>query len=443
MRITILDPGLISKSEHSYALNTAITRGFQALGVRTDVYAFRLADPHIQTELECVLHFENSLYEGKSARGFESKKRLLVSRLTRSPVNLDPSEFRTSKDLNASFERDLEKLPFEVWDAGNIVLFPGLFQHQVLGLARFMRRNAGEIQAKVVCQLMFPPTWTPWGRIAKRGRAIYRQAFRLTSGLTNKTLFFATENEHVAQIYARLGVTTHALPVPIKGSLSNKNDNGRICIGFFGYSKSEKGFHLLPEAIKICKDARLDLDFSVQIHHHGQEPETIRAAEELGKISSTRLLRGALSAEDYAAETAKVDIMLLPYDPVLFGLRGSGIFVESASVGRAIVAAKGIWAACCIEAGEAAGETFEPYDSASLAAAILVLCTGLSRAKTQAAERASDFARKYSVNTYIENLFAITGVSPPLQYGRWGDVAVGQMEVDAAPNSYPGLRRAW
>jgi len=311
--------------------------------------------------------------------------------------------------LNRSFYKDLARLPDEIWQGDNIVLFTGIMQHQLIGMARFLRERKSFVEAKVVCQLMFDPSWLPWGALARRGTSLYRAAFRLLKPQIGKTVFFTTENEHLERVYkTRFGVKPGLLPIPLCGARECKPPDAPIQVGFFGYSKTEKGFHLLPEAIKQCLAARPDLQFRVQIQHHENEPETIAADQALRQIPTLQVFDGDLSADDFAAATAPLDVMLLPYNQTFFGTRGSGLYIESISAGRLIVAAEGIWAARGIEAGDAVGIVFSPYTSEALAHALLRLCSNFNESRALARAKAAAHARANSIEAYVEALFNIT-----------------------------------
>jgi len=53
--------------------------------------------------------------------------------------------------------------------------------------------------------------------------------------------------------------------------------------------------------------------------------------------SGVRLVEGALSSEDYYGLLSQADIVLLPYAPTFYGVGSSGVFTESASVGKVVV----------------------------------------------------------------------------------------------------------
>ena len=163
---------------------------------------------------------------------------------------------------------------------------------------------------------------------------------------------------------------------------------------------------MLPEAIEICRAHDLDANFTIQLQHSGWEPATVAAERALRQIPGVRLVEGMLSHEEYTFETGKVDAMLLPYDPVLFGFRGSGIYTQSVAAGRPVIASAGTFAGASIASGKAEGEVFSPQDSAALAAAIMRLCSRLADSHARAAKLAKAFARKHSAEAYVDLLLA-------------------------------------
>ena len=413
MRVTLLDNGLWSKGEHSFAIDRALKSTLEKAGIEVAIYSFQGVATAICEELGCRPHFARNMYEYESVYVFriDLLARQLLAALKGTKIHI-PSARRTARVLNESFEADLERLPHEVWAAGNIVLLPGLMQNQLLGLARFL--SSREIQAKVVCHLMFEPSWTSWGQPSSIGEGIYRKAFSLLSNQIGKRVFFTTENRFMSNLYAAdFHIATGILPVPLLGTERGEHIHEKIQIGFFGYSKIEKGFHLLAEAISICLSKRDDLQFKIQINHDGDN--AVAAAEhELRKNPTLILFEGVLSAEEFAVETSLVDIMLVPYHPDLFGYRGSGIFTESITSGRPIVASKRTWAGLSVDMGQAIGETFDPYTSECLAAAILRLCSELKEKQAEAMAKASSFKNANSIETYAKNLFLITGLESPV-----------------------------
>jgi glycosyltransferase involved in cell wall biosynthesis len=408
MEVIFVDNGLIGKGEHSYSLIKLVGERLTRCGVRYRVFGTKSIDPMIVAEIGALPHFSRSLYQSENPTPIERcLLRLFALARGRACDATIPSERTSARVLNASFEQDLAALPPEIWSSDKLIVAPAVSQNQIVGLIRTLRAKADGERPRVVCHLMFAPSWTPWGRNGKLGQSLYRKAFALAGPMIGKTLFFTTENEAIASVYrGQYGIETRILPVPFGDAEPAAPCSGRPVFGFFGYSKFEKGFHLLPQAIEICRAHGLDANFTVQLQHGGWEPATVAAERTLRQIPGVRLVEGVLSHEEYTVETGKIDAMLLPYDPVLFGLRGSGIFTQSVAAGRPVIASAGTFAGASIASGKAEGEVFSPQDSAALAAAIMRLCSRLADSHARAAKLAKAFAHTHSAEAYVDVLLA-------------------------------------
>ncbi len=407
VEVVVLDNGLRGRGEHSYQLLLEACKGLSRRNVGYRIYGWRRMDRAVMAELGAIPHFRACLYEGKFAlpREFAANVRarwrdFLAGR----PIF---SEERTCRLHNDSYRRDLGRLPAEIWTPEALVLVPAISQNQILGLVEHLLSLPQQSLPKVVCHLMFTPSWTPWGLNGRLGASYYREAFRLAGGLIDRSLFFTTENEALAEVYRReFKIGTKILPIPLAKFEPVQARSERVRLGFFGYSKTEKGFHLLPEAIEICRAKGLPVEFIVQIQHSSWEAETIAAERRLRRMPNVTLIDGTMSNSDYAATTNAVDATLLPYDPERFGPRGSGLFTEAVVAGRPIIAAEGTYAATSVKRGEAEGETFSPYSSSALAQAIERLLPRLPECRTRAAQHAEKFASRHTGDTYAEVLLS-------------------------------------
>ncbi len=408
MEVIFLDNGLIGKGEHSYSLIKLVGERLTLCGVRYRIFGMKSIDPMIVAEIGALPHFSRSLYDNERPTPDEQRSASVFALARRRAADATiPSERASAIVLNAAYEHDLAALPPDIWNSDKLILAPAISQNQIVGLVRTLRAKAGGERLRVVCQLTFAPNWTPWGRTGKLGKRLYRKAFALAGPMIGQTLFFTTENEAMAGFYRdRYGIETSILPVPFGDTEPAVPCSGRPVFGFFGYSKCDKGFHFLPQAIEVCRAHGLDANFTIQLQHSGWEPATVAAERALRQIPGVRLIEGVLSHQEYTAETGKIDAMLLPYDPVLFGLRGSGIFTQSVAAGRPVIASAGTFAAASIASGNAEGEIFSPQNSAALAAAIVRLYGRLADSQARAAKLAKAFARKHSAEAYVDVLLA-------------------------------------
>jgi glycosyltransferase involved in cell wall biosynthesis len=406
MEVIVLDNGLQGRGEHSYRLLLELRDALSRRHIMHRAFGLRDADAAAIAETGAIPWFTKSLYWSSrmklpSLRHLPSDSVTLMCNLVAGRDSY--SEEATASVLNKAYRQDLERLPSSIWTRDNLIVVPAISQNQILGLVEHLRTLPASALPTVVCQLMFAPSWTPWNRNGSRGEAYYREAFARAEKLIGRSLFFTTENDALAQFYMRVfKLKTGLLPVVTQVPSGKAQPAGVIRLGFFGYSKSEKGFHLLPHAIQICRAKGLPIEFVVQIQHSNWERETIEAEKALRRIPDIEIIEGALDSEEYTLRTNAVDVTLLPYDPARFGLRGSGIYTDSVAASRPVIAAKGIYAALGIERGEAEGEIFAPYTSRALAEAIERLLPRFAELRSRAAQRACVFAARHSGDAYID-----------------------------------------
>jgi glycosyltransferase involved in cell wall biosynthesis len=410
MELIFLDSGLIGKGGHSYNLAKILCDTLSRRNLQHRFFGMRALEPSIAAEIRAIPHFSRSLYECADLTPFEQHLQRVTAILRRNSAARSPrSEPKTWKVINQAFESDLNSLPQDVWNPDNLIVLPAITQNQIMGLIRFLRTQPHGGFPRIVSHLMFPPTWLPWAEISVFGEQFYHDAFKLGAGLIGRSLFFTAENEAMQALYSRdFGISTKILPLPFGAPELKKeyHQNGKIKLGFLGDSRCDKGFHLLARTIELCQCQELDIEFIVQIQHGGWEQKTVEAERALRALKGVRLVEGILTSEEYDARAREIDVMLLPYDPVTFGLRGSGVFTEAVAAGRPIIASKGTYAGVSIEKQEAEGEVFTPHTSEALAAAIAHLLPRLPACRARAELRALDFVRCHSGDAFVDVLLS-------------------------------------
>jgi glycosyltransferase involved in cell wall biosynthesis len=410
MEFILLDAGLLNKAGHSYKLAKAVSQNLDRRNLGHRIFGLHSLDASITAEIGAIPHFSRSLYDSEDFSWSEKRLRAVAALFKSAPARgTDRSERRSWKKLNEDFERDLQALPEDVWKPDNLICVVAISQNQILGLVHFLRRLPQSGLPRVACNLMFPPSFVPWGSVAAHGEQYYRHAFEQAAPLIDTILYFTVENEAMRAAYRKdFGLNTRILPLPFGDTEPQQTNEGLVRFGFFGDSKCDKGFDLLPRAVALCQREGLDAEFVVQIQHDNWEPRTIEAERALRALTGVRLLEGILSGEDYDSWMSQTDVMLLPYDPIAFGAaRGSGIFAEAVAAGRPIVASQGTFAGDSICKQEAEGEVFAPHTSEALAAAIARILPRLPACKARAAERAEEYAPSHSPDAFVDVLLEL------------------------------------
>ncbi|MFZ3326974.1 MAG: hypothetical protein WA231_14250 [Methylocella sp.] len=258
MELILIDSGLVNKAGHSYTLAKTVSGALARRKLRYRIFGLSGLDTSIAAEIGAIPHFSRWLYECVECSRNENRLRSVAAVFRGAPASSSIwSERQTWKTLNETFERDLEALPAGVWQKDNLIVVVTITQNQILGLVRFLRAMPRGRLPRVVCQLMLPPSFAPWGTVSTHGEKFYRAAFKLAAPLIGRSLFFTVENEAMRTLYSKqFGIRTRILPIPLGASEPHRTKEGRVSVGFFGDSKCDKGFHLLPRTIAVCQRGR-------------------------------------------------------------------------------------------------------------------------------------------------------------------------------------------
>lgn len=148
---------------------------------------------------------------------------------------------------------------------------------------------------------------------------------------------------------------TEVLPAPIPFdqrylNLPRKHSKDQpIRIVYLGDARLEKGYNELATGIgEVAWDLiRLDkAAFVVQSNFNtpGGEPGIAASKQMLAHFGeAVKILEHPLESEAYANEINNADAIILPYDPIRYEERSSGIFVEAAAAGKPVITTAGSW----------------------------------------------------------------------------------------------------
>src|SRR5205085_915175 len=98
---------------------------------------------------------------------------------------------------------------------------------------------------------------------------------------------------------------------------------------------------------------------------HGESDEA--AVRQLSTLPSVELIKlNFKHKDDYFEQIYRVHAVLLPYDPIVYAVRTSGIFIEALGLGRPVITTSGTWMARQLCRRPEAGLTMSSYSSAAL-----------------------------------------------------------------------------
>ncbi len=255
--------------------------------------------------------------------------------------------------INAAFLADLRQLGPDRFTAEDLVYFPNLLQNQLYAVAQWIDRFPADRRPAVAVMLRFLNHKMPYVQARANSNLIalyYRHAARVLARIQPRS-FLCADTRELAVEYRRItGQPVLELPNPMDVSQlpaprEPAPGDGRPVVVYQGSTSTLRGFHFLPDIIERCAGLSPRPRFVVQV----QSAEAARALnlgltlDRLDRLAGPdlTLVKGALAPDDYLKMLTDSDIVLLPYAPDFYGHGSSGVFTESASLGRVVVVSPG------------------------------------------------------------------------------------------------------
>ena len=355
-RLIILDPSLHGEVGHHFNHVRALAAAAERQRVPTIVLSYTLCDERVRAVLPVVPHF-----------GLHPYAKLQLHTSTE-------EDFATHNEL---FLHYLANLPVRV-TAQDVVLFPTVNHNQLLAIPAWMVNLYTQSACpQVVIGLMFGPDWVSWTERDDTQRVMYQRAFDAWPSVIRNRIRLICETNGVAATYERMsGVRPLVAPAPtvsIAQSVPRQPVRcalGHFVVGYMGHARKEKGVHLLPGIVAQTQRYSASTQFRIQMNYPAETPLTQQVREHLSQRETVMpLVLGALDERDYARFIDQCHVMLLPYSPVRYQTRWSGLLREALQRGRPVIAPANT------EIGDyvirhGVGTTFEAFTPGSIAMAV-------------------------------------------------------------------------
>jgi glycosyltransferase involved in cell wall biosynthesis len=326
MKTLIVDPAIHSRGGHHYAAIDRLQSEFSRLGIEAACLGSAAATPDIACDLACSPTFASPVY-GRDYSG---------------PKEFDLRVARTSRELSRALQR------MGTWP--DILVLPCCDQVLAAAVARVLRRHPLKPPPQVLAWLLYGPhhQLAPDNPAAIPFHGEARRAFtallKAVGGRQKLTAY--CETEAMAAFYRKL------LPFDVEvapgAGIALRDASGasppdaaeRPRLTVAGFANRSKGYRLLPDAIPQLLQRHATSRFTVHGIVAGSDAEDdawiFDSLERLGPRVDIR--RDVLSDEDYLDLLARTDLLLLPYDPEAYRVRGSAISNQARRLGIPIVA---------------------------------------------------------------------------------------------------------
>ncbi len=252
--------------------------------------------------------------------------------------------------LTQAFLTDLAAVDTSDFSCEDLLYFPNILQNQVYAITLWIASIPAKRRPAVALMFRYLNHAMDYVQVRQNKELIalyYRFAVRQLYATHPRCLICADTTELASAYKEIIGIPVLELPNPmdvsgIMGALQQSPGNHRPVVVYQGHTSPLRGFDFLPEIIDRCSRLKPKPRFLIQLQsddeatRQGPLGPVIRRLEQQ-QGDDLRLVRGALSQEDYFKILAEGDIVLLPYKPSFYGRGSSGVFTEAASVGKVVV----------------------------------------------------------------------------------------------------------
>ena len=172
-------------------------------------------------------------------------------------------------------------------------------------------------------------------------------------------LRFHADTEQLSRVFAELtGLPFATAPIPfpqepLRAALvarAPRQEGQKLTAVYLGDARQEKGYQHLPAALSslwrgYVEPGKVRFVLQSNFNTPGGEPGILTAAQLLAGYPATTVLTEPLQPADYYRVLAESDLVLIPYDPVAYRNRSSGVLIEAMAAGKVVVTSDNSWMA--------------------------------------------------------------------------------------------------
>jgi glycosyltransferase involved in cell wall biosynthesis len=388
MSLIIIDPGLTELSGHHFNYNEAIFDECQSRGIDVSIYAHAACHKDLMDILPIIPCFEHNTYEYQV---INSKEEMIY-------------KFNVMNDTIARNLFDRVEVPLS---ADDVILMLTSTVHQIVGIHNWYS-SLPHPRPRICLQFMHQPWYLGFAEDPDFCTSLLREAMGVWEGGDDCRITFAADNDLLANFLHKVsGFPISILPMPIRypaeAAVPVRKGPGRVRFGFLGDGRLEKGLHHFVRAILAQAEENVpNADFFIHISNQsGREAQDI-----LKDVANCTVLCKQLSGREYWDLAESCDVIMLPYDPKYYYIRGSGILFEAMGLGKPIIVTAGSCLDWLMAKYQGAGMRFDST-TASLLAAIGTIAASYGDFEAVARVAGRSVREKHNPKAFIDALMAV------------------------------------
>ena len=293
---------------------------------------------------QCASSFDVRFYAN-----FRAKTKLVLS-LPAQPICQEgiypPSgDFDTGYDwMTAETIKSLGMIDSRDVGPEAILIMHTVTLYQLSALAQWFSAIPKARRPILCMQLQFPlEFWLPEDSAVRKRAIGLARAAASTLAATGRARFASNSTLLADRLSKQLEQHCAVLPLPVRWpDLSRPmTPDAGVVFGFFGGLRLEKGASIIAQAIPAFAAQHPDARFLVHAPISESDPSAVAI---LKSVPQVELIHENFDRkDDYFKHFLKASCILLPYDPIEYADRTSGILVEALGLGRMIITTEGSW----------------------------------------------------------------------------------------------------
>ncbi len=410
MHLFYVDPGLISHTGHHASCCRAFLAETRRRGIGTTVLANNAVESGLRSELGALPLFQASPYYIDAG----------------DPLSGWLEAFLRGSQLTAADFSRLSRFSKE-----DVFYVTGCAPAQLMGIVDWVARFAPGTAPSVVIDLIYQSgmvlkgtgaaqSWEPADPREDPRAILYRLIGRNLQDRALPSLHFVTEHPALPQVYSALlskpVAFSAALPYALPQRVTPRGGRKPITLGVVGHQRPDKGYLLMPELFAAL--LKTEKDIRIVAHNSGAPDLRLPAVEEaltaLAAADPRLTLDGrALDAGDYLTLLESIDLMLCPYDPVLYRTNLSGVTLECIANAIPVVVPGGTVLETHTRTFGDMSTAFAEFAAPSIVAAARAAIARFDQL-TRGAKAASDiFAQHCGPGQFVDMILGLAAQSAP------------------------------
>jgi len=401
MKLIIADNTLESYQGHSFAYCESIKREAEKQGINVTILATKNVNPEVKSILQAVPFFKYSFFHSFPEPW---------------PLNFFPDRIINHYYPLWNYYLRNKMLTFEMREVLKycpssekcVILFPNFTYNDLKGIIDTAEITKDNKNIHIAAVQHFTSRINLHS--SKFPNRYYERVFNYfnKSPHQNRIHFFSDSTQLTEEYKKYTQKNLTVLPIPHTSSPmpSTSNESGKLIIGYMGDARTNKGFHLLPEALDVVKQNNPDdkLEFHIQANiRNKNEWQATQAGTLLSNRTDTFCYSKALNEIEYKNLMNLIDVFVLPYTLDYYHSQTSGVFSEARSLGKVTVATRGSWMAEEISKN-GGGVLCSPEDPKNIGDSISKAINNYSSLKKEALKAEKNWNGFHNVGNYFKIL---------------------------------------